>query len=281
MNTMTKTQSVSATKLAVATAVLLAAGGLALATAPAMKQSSTAPALEGANLVKVVSCAQNENGVSVIRQFGANFTRSTLNNGCKDIGKGLKDYTFNCVVPVPPSTSSTMYMVSWKPCAPVSAPVSVTSSAPAVIPNQLILAWDTTSKNVPAGKGQLIATLTMGAVSGGGDVTVKGLSLTKKGPWPHEMIYNWQLKGPGGELLANGGYVDAIVGGSAKIVFSNFIQVIPETPDKKLYIYADVAENTPAWTVFKLYIQASEDVETTAKIQNSWPIQGPTIVFNK
>ncbi|MBI5022743.1 MAG: hypothetical protein HZC05_01065 [Candidatus Magasanikbacteria bacterium] len=86
---MTKTQSVSATKLAVATAVLLAAGGLAMATAPAMQQSKSSGPTSGSNWVKTTYCEQKGADIEINKNNGPKYI---LKAGCKNTGHGYRNY---------------------------------------------------------------------------------------------------------------------------------------------------------------------------------------------
>lgn len=241
MNTITKTQSVSATKLAVATAVLLAAGGLALATAPAMKQSSTAPVLGGANLVKVSSCEQKGADIEISKNNGPKYI---LKAGCKNAGYGFRNYAFECVKGGgATSTVSTVYKVSWTPCATLSVAADTDTLA-------------ATGGVITVGVNKLLAVFNFNAFAK--DATIYSLILTKTGTLQNKNLANIKLTDASGSVLANGQLGAA---GPDKIGFS-FNQVIPSSTGlpTKLMLTADVLDATPGGDTLSFSINSAADI---------------------
>lgn len=107
MESQTQTRTVSGTKLVIATALLLGAGGIAFAAA-GMRSPATS------NYVSVNSCQPMRDGVRITYSNGG--TPVTLKNGCRDAGHGYRDYSLTCA-------SRTKYKVSYVPCEDPNAAV--------------------------------------------------------------------------------------------------------------------------------------------------------------
>jgi len=112
MKTLTKTQSITTTKLLIATAVLPIGGGAAaLATLPSTDGSKQGTRI-GSNISKVVSCQQLNDGIFITRSLSTPGYK--LPNGCRNAGHSMREYTMTCM-------SSTTYKTSWvQPCPPVA-----------------------------------------------------------------------------------------------------------------------------------------------------------------
>lgn len=255
MNTMTKTQSVSATKLAVATAVLLAAGGLALATMPAMQSNKSAGPTSGANLVKVSSCEQKGADIEISRNNGPKYI---LKAGCKNAGNGFKDYTFECVKSGgATSTVSTVYKVSWKSCATLSVAADTDTLA-------------ATGGVITVGVNKLLAVFNFSAYAK--DATIYSLALTKTGTLQNKNLANIKLTDASGLVLANGQLGAA---GPDKIGFS-FNQVIPSSTGlpTKLMLTADVLDATPGGDTLSFSVNSATDIGLGADIFTAPKIEG-------
>ena len=129
----TQTSIVTSTKLAVATGVLLiAGGGIALATLPLLKSSS------GSSVIQVGKCTSAPNGV-FITQKGSTAKPSLLPNGCRNAGNGMKQYTLTCLPPDLGLPLSTKYKVSWvSPCPGLATSTSPVATSTTALPDFLI-----------------------------------------------------------------------------------------------------------------------------------------------
>lgn len=255
MNTMTKTQSVSATKLAVATAVLLAAGGLALATMPAMQSGKSAGPTSGANLVKVSSCEQKGADIEISKNNGPKYI---LKAGCKNAGSGFKDYTFECVKGGrATSTISAVYKVSWTQCATLSIAAD----------NDTLAA---TGGVITVGVNKLLAVFYFSAYAK--DATVYSLVLTKTGTLQNKDLANIKLTDASGSVLANG---QMGVAGPDKIGFS-FNQVISSNTGlpTKLMLTADVLDAAPGGDTLSFSVNSAADIGLGSDIFTAPKIEG-------
>lgn len=264
MDTMTKTQSVSATKLAVATAVLLAAGGLAMATLPAMQSGKSAGPTSGANLVKVSSCEQKGADIEISRNNGPKYI---LKAGCKNAGSGFKDYTFECVKGGgATSTISAVYKVSWTQCATLSIAAD----------NDTLAA---TGGVITVGVNKLLAVFNFSAYAK--DAIISSLVLTKTGTVKNENLINIKLIDASGSVLANG---QMGVAGPDKIGFS-FNKVVPfgAGMPTKLMISADILGATQGGDTLSLSINSTSDIGTGSTIEvTNFPVTyGPVKVMGE
>lgn len=262
MDTMTKTQSVSATKLAVATAVLLAAGGLALATMPAMQSSKSAGSTSGANLIKVSSCEQKGADIEISRNNGPKYI---LKAGCKNAGSGFKDYTFECVKSGDAtSTISAVYKVSWTPCATFSVAAD----------NETYTA---TGGVVTVGANKLLAVFNFSAYAK--DAIISSLVLTKIGTVKNENLTNIKLTDANGSMLANPNFSPL---SPDKLVFT-FNKVVPfgTGMPTKLMVSADILGAAPGGDTLSLGINSASDIGTGSTIEaTNFPVTyGPVKVM--
>lgn len=85
---------------------LLTLSGMVLSPVVVAAESSLPDS--GWNFVSTRNCVGTRNGISIATNYSE--TPVVLKNGQKDIGNGLKEYTYRCVEPF-------TYIVSWKPVA--------------------------------------------------------------------------------------------------------------------------------------------------------------------
>lgn len=254
---MTKTQSVSATKLAVATAVLFVAGGLAMATAPAMQQGKSYGPTSGSNWVKTTYCEQKGADIEINKNNGPKYM---LKAGCKDTGYGYRNYAFECV--------KGGYQVSWTPCATLSVATD----------NETYTA---TGGVVTVGLNKLLAVFNFSAYIK--DATISGLILNKTGTLQNKNLTNIKLTDANGTTLANG---QLGVAGPDKMGFA-FNQVVPfgTGMPTKLMISADILDATPGGDTLSLsityasFINTGSDILTAPKIEGVFPVTyGPLLI---
>lgn len=258
---MTKTQSVSATKLAVATAVLLFAVGLAMATAPAMQQGKSSGPTSGANLIKVSSCEQKGTDIEISRNNGPKYI---LKAGCKNAGSGFKDYTFECVKSGDTtSTISTVYKVSWTSCATFSVAAD----------NETYTA---TGGVVTVGVNKLLAVFNFSAYAK--DATISSLVLAKTGTIKNENLTNIKLTDANGSLLS-GSHFSPL---SPDKLFFTFNKVVPfgTGMPTKLMVSADILDATPGGDTLSLSINSASDIGTGSTIEaTNFPVTyGPLLI---
>lgn len=281
MNTMTKTQSVSATKLAVATAVLLAAGGLAMATLPGQQGEKSSGPISGSNLVAVTSCEQKGTDIEVSRNNSPKFM---MKAGCKNTGNGFLNYTYQCVSggvasSTPGSTTSTSstasstqgtvtgaaYKVYWAPCSNITITADSDTYA-------------ATGGTVTVGANKLLAVFDFAAYAK--EASIIGLVLTKTGTIKNENLTNIKLTNADGSLLSSSHFSPV---NPDKLVFT-FNKVIPTDAmaATKLMVSADILNVTPGGDTLSLGINSVSDVRTTSFIGVNLPVTyGPVKVMGE
>ncbi|GEM_PF-2796218 len=88
----------------ITTYIAFGAIAILLVVTPLITKAVSLPE-SGGNPVSVQSCVDISGGIYITLASGSDYT---LLNGTKDLGNGIKQYTYSC-------TSSTTYFVSWKP----------------------------------------------------------------------------------------------------------------------------------------------------------------------
>ncbi|KKR99490.1 MAG: hypothetical protein UU49_C0006G0046 [Candidatus Magasanikbacteria bacterium GW2011_GWC2_41_17] len=267
MDTMTKTQSVSATKLAVATAVLFVAGGLAMATLPGQQGEKSAGPISGSSLVKVTSCEQKGADIEVSRN---NSPKYMMKAGCKNTGNGFLNYTYQCmsggVASSTPGTAATSaaYKVFWAPCSSIT-----------ILPNADTL--KATGGVVTVGANKLLAVFDFAAYIK--ESTITSLVLTKTGTIKNENLTNIKLTDVNGFVLS-GSHFSPL--SPDKLAFT-FNKVVPTNAivATKLMISADISNAALNGDTLSLGINSISDVGTTSYIGVSLPVTYGPVTVNK
>lgn len=114
-------KKLSDNKVAIAIVSIVVLGGVAL-TFSGINQVEAATV--GTNYVNAKYCQQLTNGIAVIPSYIVGRTQPVaMTNGCKDLGHGMRNYTYTCIPKTKVYRNITsspqvgyQYSVSWAPC---------------------------------------------------------------------------------------------------------------------------------------------------------------------